>query len=161
MLSKYTEVILLGKVSDSFKEQLREKGYKLTVQRQAVLDVISEHEGEHMSSEEIYENVKKNYPDIGLATVYRTLILLNQLGLIYKIDFDDGRSRYELNRENEDHRHHHLICTECGSVKEVEEDLLEALENQIFDNKGFIVKNHKVQFYGICKKCGENMKSET
>jgi len=151
----------LGNISDSFKEQLREKGYKLTVQRQAVLDVISEHEGEHLSSEEIYENVKKNYPDIGLATVYRTLILLSQLGLIYKIDFDDGRSRYELNREKEDHRHHHLICTECGLVEEVEEDLLDSLEDQIFKNKGFIVKNHRVKFYGICKKCGESMKSET
>ncbi len=150
----------MKKVSDIFKEQLKEKGYKLTVQRQAVLDVISRHEGEHLSPEEIYENVKKDYPDIGLATVYRTLILLNKLGLIYKIDFDDGRSRYELNREREDHRHHHIICTECGSVEEVEEDLLESLENQILKNKGFIVKNHRVKFYGLCKNCREDMKTE-
>lgn len=150
----------MKKVSEIFKEQLKENGYKLTVQRQAVLDVISRHEGEHLSPEEIYEIVKKEYPDIGLATVYRTLILLNKLGIIYKIDFDDGRSRYELNREREDHRHHHIICTECGSVEEVEEDLLESLENQILKNKGFIVKNHRVKFYGLCKNCQENIRPE-
>lgn len=148
-------MILLRNDSNNFKEQLREKGYKLTVQRQAVLDIIREHEGEHLSTEEIFELVKKNNPDIGLATVYRTLLLLDELDLVYKLDLDDGCSRYELNRKGEDHRHHHLICTMCGSVEEVEEDLLESLENQILKSKGFIVKNHKVKFYGYCKKCRE------
>lgn len=143
--------------SDSFREQLREKGYKLTSQRQAVLDVLIEHEGEHLSTEEIYDYIKKGHPEIGLATVYRTLLLLDKMGLVYKLDLDDNCSRYELNRHNEDHRHHHLICTRCGLVAEVEDDLLEALEEQILLKNNFIVKDHGVKFYGYCKSCSEEM----
>ncbi|RCX15433.1 Fur family ferric uptake transcriptional regulator [Anaerobacterium chartisolvens] len=140
---------------EDFRNQLKEKGYKLTMQRQAVLNSIIEHEGEHLSTEEIYELVKKNHPEIGLATVYRTLLLLDRMELVYKLDLDDGCSRYELNKDNEDHRHHHLICTECGSVEEVQEDLLESLEEQILQKNGFIIKDHRVKFYGCCKKCIE------
>lgn len=137
-----------------FKEQLKEKGYKLTTQRQAVLNVIIEHEGEHLSTEEIYELVKQNHPEIGLATVYRTLLLLDRMEVVHKLDLDDGCSRYELNRKKEDHRHHHLICTQCGAVAEVEEDLLESLEDEILKKNGFIVKDHRVKFYGYCSNCG-------
>lgn len=145
-------------VSCDFKERLRENGYKLTNQRQAVLDAICEHDGEHLSTEEVFGIVKERYPDIGLATVYRTLMLFDSLEIVYKLDFDDGVSRYELNRGNEDHRHHHLICMDCASVSEVEEDLLENLEEQILQKNGFIVKNHRVKFYGYCKNCIEKQK---
>ena len=138
---------------ESFREQLRERGYKLTTQRQAILDVLQEHEGEHLTPEEIYELVKSRFPEIGLATVYRTLILLNSMELANRLDLEDGFSRYEINKNREDHRHHHLICTQCGSVDEVEEDLLESLEEQILKKNGFIVKDHRVKFYGFCKKC--------
>lgn len=146
--------------SIDLKKELRERGYKLTTQRQAVLDVITAHEGGHLSSEEIFELVKKEHPDIGLATVYRTLMLLNRMELIYKIDLDDGCSRYELNKNEEDHRHHHLICMKCGSVAEAEEDLLESLEEQILKKNKFLVKNHRVKFYGYCEKCLKEMEEE-
>ena len=136
-----------------FKQQLKESGYKLTSQRQAILDLLIEHEGEHLSSEDIFSMLKDKHPDIGLATVYRTLMLLDRLELVYKIDLDDGCSRYEFNRHVDEHRHHHLICTKCGSVSEVEGDLLESLEEQIYERKHFIVKDHRVKFYGICEKC--------
>lgn len=139
----------------SFKEQLKERGFKLTTQRQAVLDAIMKHEGQHLSCEEIYELVKEENPDIGLATVYRTLVLLDRMELVYKLDLDDGCSRYELNRHKEDHRHHHLICMKCGSVAEVEEDLLESLEEEIMKKNRFKVKDHRVKFYGFCGKCSE------
>lgn len=139
--------------STNFKEKLKERGLKMTAQRQAILDVIREHEGQHMSPEEIFELVRESCPEIGLATVYRTLLLLDSMELIYKLDFDDGCSRYELNRNKEDHRHHHLICMKCGSVAEVEGDLLESLEDQILQKNGFIVKDHRVKFYGYCRKC--------
>ncbi|MCX7923367.1 MAG: transcriptional repressor [Clostridia bacterium] len=145
--------------STSFKEILKEKGYKLTSQRQAVLDVITQHEGEHLSTEEIYELVKVNYPDIGLATVYRTLLLFDRMDLVYKMDLDDGCNRYELNNHKEDHRHHHLICTNCGSIQEVQEDLLDSLEEQIAKNNNFIVKDHKVKFYGYCGACAEKIEN--
>jgi Fur family ferric uptake transcriptional regulator len=138
---------------DYLREKFKEKGYKLTPQRKSVLDIILETEGKHLSAEEIYELVKQKYPDIGLATVYRTLLLFDSMELVYKLDLDDGCSRYELNTHKEDHRHHHLICTKCGSVAEVEEDLLESLEEQILKKNHFKVMDHRVKFYGYCKSC--------
>ena len=145
--------------TENFKKQLKEHGYKLTNQRQAVLRTIMKHEGEHLSPEEIYDLVKVDFPEIGVATIYRTLLLLERLEMVYKLDFDDGCSRYELNKNKEDHRHHHLICTKCGGVAEVEGDLLDSLEDQILKNDGFLVKDHRVKFYGYCKECMERENS--
>lgn len=140
----------------NLNDKLKESGYKITFQRKIILDVIALHADRHLSIEEIYDIVRQTNPEIGLATVYRTLLLFENMEIVQKIDFDDGLSRYELNRQNNDHRHHHLICTLCGSVFEVEEDLLESLEQQIFKKHGFNVKDHKVKFYGICKNCSGN-----
>lgn len=137
---------------DNFKENLKQKGYKLTTQRRAILDVIIENREKHLSSEEIYDLVKDKYPEIGLATVYRTLQLFEELGIIYKLNFDDGRSRYELYHD-EDHQHHHLICLKCGSVIEMEGDLLENLEEAIESTKDFEIVDHNVKFFGYCSKC--------
>ncbi|WP_058485226.1 Fur family transcriptional regulator [Defluviitalea phaphyphila] len=139
-----------------FKELLKEKGCKLTTQRRAVLDVLNEHSGEHLSTEEIYGYVKEKCPEIGLATVYRTVQLFEEIKIIDKLNFDDGCSRYELSSNEEDHHHHHLICEVCNKVMEVEEDLLEGLEEQIENKYNFKITNHKVKFYGICSKCMES-----
>lgn len=138
------------------KETLKGKGYKHTPQRKVILDVIEQQKGRHLSSEEIYDLVRKTHPEIGLATIYRTLLLFDNMGIVQKIDLDDGFSRYELNRHTSDHKHHHLICTVCGSVFEVEEDLLESLEQQILKEHGFVVKDHRVKLYGNCSKCSED-----
>lgn len=127
----------------------------MTTQRRAILDVIIENREKHLSSEEIYDLVKEKYPEIGLATVYRTLQLFDEMGIIYKLNFDDGRSRYEL-YHNEDHQHHHLICLKCGSVIEMEGDLLENLEEAIENTKNFQIIDHNVKFFGYCSKCKQN-----
>ncbi len=143
----------MDNVKIDLKSELKEKGYKVTSQRQAVLNVIIDNAGKHLSTEEIYDLVKAKNPEVGIATVYRTLSLLDSMNLVYKLDFDDGCSRYELNNRKEYHRHHHLICTKCGNVEEVEEDLLDSLEEQIKKKNGFRVQDHKVKFYGFCKEC--------
>jgi len=135
------------------RELVREKGYKLTPQRRATLDVILKNEGKHMSTEEVYLEVKKQCPEIGLATVYRTMLLLEEMQILQKHNFDDGRNRYELNHPDEDHNHHHLICKGCGRVMEVEEDLLESLESNIERKYQFKVVDHKVRFIGYCSDC--------
>jgi Fur family ferric uptake transcriptional regulator len=137
----------------SFKELLKKKGCKLTTQRRAVLDVLNEHRGEHLSTEEIYEKVKGKYPEIGLATVYRTVQLFEDMKIIDRLNFDDGCSRYELSSQGDDHHHHHLICDGCGKVLEVEEDLLDDLEKQIEQSYKFHITDHKVKFYGLCDEC--------
>lgn len=150
----------MNKLTAELEQKLKQSGYKLTVQRKTILDLLVEHEDEHLSTEELYELVREKYPQIGLATVYRTLLLFKKLGLIYKLDFDDGYSRYELSNLEDDHRHHHLICVQCGNVEEMREDLLDTLENQIFQKNGFLVHDHRVKFYGLCKKCRQGHQEE-
>lgn len=137
---------------NNLKDKIKEKGFKLTPQRRSVLNTIMENEGKHLSTEEIYDIVKKKCPEIGLATVYRTMQILDDIGLVYKHNFDDGRSRYEVT-SNEDHQHHHLVCIKCGNVLEVEEDLLDQLESQVEDKYSFSITNHNVKFFGYCSKC--------
>ncbi|SFH47476.1 Fur family transcriptional regulator, ferric uptake regulator [Tindallia magadiensis] len=135
------------------KVLLKEKGYKLTPQRRAVLNMIMDNPGKHLTTEEIYDLVKVQCPDIGLATVYRTLQILNEMDLILKINLDDGCSRYEYNIHQDDHEHHHLICTDCGRIVEVNEDLLDSIERQIEKDYDFSITDHKVKFFGLCSKC--------
>ncbi len=138
---------------DRMKEKLKKEGYKLTTQRRAILNVMLDNKDDHLSPEEIYDIVKKRYPEIGLATVYRTLQLFEQLDIIYKLNFDDGCSRYELNYDSGDHHHHHLICLECGKVIEVKLDLLENLEIEIEKEGKFKITDHNVKFFGYCSEC--------
>lgn len=138
------------------KELLRQSGYKFTGQRGAVLDVLLKYCGSHLSTDEVFNYVRERNPEIGIATVYRTLTILEKIGVVIKLDLDDGFSRYELARHNEDHRHHHLICNKCGCVAEVEDDLLESLEEQILLKNDFLVTDHRVKFYGLCRKCRES-----
>jgi Fur family ferric uptake transcriptional regulator len=107
-----------------------------------------------LSAEEIYNLVKKRAPDVGLATVYRTLELFLDFDVIHSIDFGDGRKRYEFGQgEGEKHHHHHLICTRCGKIQEVTEDLLEELEARVNQAYDFIITDHQLKFFGYCKKC--------
>ena len=135
------------------KEELKKKGYKLTPQRRAIVDTIVDNEGKHLTAEEIYDEVKKNCPEIGLATVYRTILLLEEIGVVSKLHLNDGCSRYELVHSDETHRHHHLICNICNDVIEVQDDLLEDIEESIEKEYKFKILDHALKFYGICKKC--------
>lgn len=142
---------------ETLKDKLKEKGYKLTPQRKAILDVVMANQGKHLSTEEIYDIVRKDCPDIGLATVYRTLLLLSDLEVLSKMNLDDGCVRYELNLHEDDHQHHHLICSHCGEIQEVVDDLLEELETRIEQEFDFQIKDHKLKFYGICSKCKKTL----
>lgn len=143
---------------EEVKKLLKEKGLKVTAQRLAVLEAVASRPEEHLAAEEIFTLVKASCPDIGLATVYRTIQLLNELNLIDRISFDDGFVRYEIgsapDREQR-HHHHHLICRKCGRVFSFQEDLLEELEAKIAATTGFAIVNHEVKLYGYCKECGE------
>jgi Fur family ferric uptake transcriptional regulator len=145
---------------DELSQLLREKGYKITSQRKIVLDVVMEHDGEHLSSQEIYELVKKRCPEVGMATVYRTLPVLEELGYVYAVDLEDGCTRYELHKQGQMHRHHHLLCENCGKITEVEDDLLDEIEDKIYAKYGFTIKDHKVKFYGTCKECTSRQTAE-
>ncbi|KEO82386.1 Fur family transcriptional regulator [Tumebacillus flagellatus] len=137
---------------DQIKKQLHAENFKLTPQREATLRVLLENEEAHLSAEEIFMLVKQKAPDIGLATVYRTLDLLCELKIIEKLNFGDGVARYEFRSEDHPHHHHHLICLKCGSLFEIE-DLLDDLEERVERDHKFKIVDHRVSFLGYCSSC--------
>ena len=142
---------------EEFSRLLRKNGLKVTEECIHVLSAIASCPGKHLTTEEIYEIVKADFPEIGLATVYRTIQLLSDLHLVDKVNFDDGFVRYEIGNvdtKETKHRHHHLICQKCGKVISFQDDLLEGLEKKIFETTGFKVLDHEVKLYGICVECG-------
>lgn len=145
---------------NALKEDLKKKGYKLTPQRRSIVDTIIENEGQHLTAEEIYDKVKKSCPEIGLATVYRTILLLEELGIISRLDLNDGCSRYEIIHSDETHRHHHLVCNICHKVSEVQDDLLEELEVSIEKQYKFKILDHSVKFFGVCDECQKKLNDE-
>ncbi|AFU14806.1 ferric uptake regulation protein [Bacillus thuringiensis MC28] len=145
---------------ERIKKQLHAASYKLTPQREATVRVLLENEEDHLSAEDVYLLVKEKSPEIGLATVYRTLELLSELKVVDKINFGDGVSRYDLRQEGAQRFHHHLICIQCGAVQEIQEDLLGEVERKVERDWSFKVKDHRLTFHGICKNCQENETDE-
>ena len=144
------------KVQELLKAKLKEKGLKVTHQRLLVLSVLAENSGRHMTAEDIYELVSENYPEIGLATVYRALQLLWDMQLVDRINLDDGCVRYDIGHLLEGemkHNQHHLICRTCKKVIPFGDDLLDELESHIEEATGFHVLDHELKFYGQCKEC--------
>jgi Fur family ferric uptake transcriptional regulator len=141
------------------QRKFRGCGYRITVPRQAILDVLS-NTTEHLSAEEIYLKVHKIHPSIGLTTVYRTLELLIKTGIVFKFDFGDGRARYELSENPKGiGHHHHLVCTGCSRIIDYtdfineEIELLKRTEKELSKKYKFKITNHMIQFYGLCEKC--------
>lgn len=141
---------------ETINQQLKGKNYKLTSQREATVRVLLENEKDHLSAEDVYVLVKQKFPEIGLATVYRTLDLLAELQIVEKMNFGDGVARFDLRVEGHEHMHHHLICTLCGSVEEIREDWLLALEKRLEHEFGFKVSDHRLDFYGTYQNCEKN-----
>lgn len=133
-----------------FHEFAARKGLKSTRQRDIILDgFLSTHD--HMSIEDLYLSLRAKFPSIGYATVYRTLKLFAESGIAREIQFGDGQTRYEQAAEGE--HHDHLVCTRCGRVQEFSNELIEKLQNEIAQDHGYLVQNHKLELYGICPAC--------
>ncbi len=134
-------------------QKLLQGGHKLTPQRWAILNVFYQSPGHHLAAEEVRESLRRLYPKehFGLATVYRTVELYTDLGILRRLEFGDGRSRYELAATSSPH--YHLVCTRCGQVEEVSDRLLQSLEETLLKDKGFQVLEYTVQFRGLCSSC--------
>lgn len=139
--------------------RFRGRGYRITIAREAILDLLNR-TSDHLSAEDVYLEVHKVHPNVGLTTIYRTLELLVRLGLVFKFDFGDGRARYELAETPKGMRHHHhLVCTQCGRVIDYtdfiddEIELLSRTEQGLAKKFDFAITNHLIQFYGLCNEC--------
>ena len=126
------------------------KGLRHTDQRDIILDTFLGMEG-HFSAEEIYRIVSEKNPEIGYATVYRTIKLLCDAGIARGIYFDDGRTRYE---HKYGHGHHdHLVCIRCGKVIEIFDPKIEEAQERLAKEKGFVLIRHQLNIFGVCKEC--------
>jgi len=130
--------------------RLRQQARKITGPRQAILNVLRK-QAHPMSSREVFAALTKG--DCDLATVYRSIRLLEDMGMVKRFDFGDGTARFELLREGDDGHHHHLVCTRCTGIVEVEECFIHDLEERIATHNGFKAVTHKLEFFGICPAC--------
>ena len=156
-LKEALEHIITPKMND---KQLMECIIQVSLELTTEMEPKWQYVSARLYTLKLYDEVKKICPDIGLATVYRTVLLLEEIGIIFKLDLNDGCSRYELVHSEEVHRHHHLVCNECKAVFEVQDDLLDELEDRIENTYGFKILDHSVKFFGICSKCCEKQKGE-
>ncbi|MHB8927594.1 MAG: Fur family transcriptional regulator [Bacillota bacterium] len=140
---------LLGLV----RERMKKRSLRLTPQRVAVLEVLLQDSPGHLGADEIHARLRDTHPEVGLATVYRTLDMLESIRVVHKTDFGEGRSQFELNPRDEGHYHHHLICLDCGRIIEFQDDLLNQLEEEIARKAGFQVVDHTLRVYGYCRAC--------
>lgn len=129
--------------------KLTDRGYRLTPQRMMVVAAVEDAD-DHISAEEIYEQVIKRYPQMNISTVYRTLELMKAEGLVTETDMGDGRVRYHCMGKG---HHHHLICQKCGRIIDVEEEVVNPLWADIKRKYGFKVGMKHMALFGICKQC--------
>ena len=132
------------------QEFISGKRLKNTKQRDLIATIALRAEG-HIGVEDIFRTARKKDPKVGFSTVYRTMKLLKECGLVLERHVGDGVTRYEPVREGE--HHDHLICTSCGDIVEFEDDAIEERQDAIAQRYGFVVQSHKHEIYGLCPKC--------
>jgi len=134
---------------DKMLETLKERDFRITPQRIAVLRVLALSDG-HPSVEQIYEEVKKDFPTTSLATVYKTVTLLKELNEVLELGFPEGSNRYDGTKP---YPHPHLICTLCKKVIDPDLESLDGLTKELTSETGFKITSHRLDFFGICPDC--------
>ena len=127
-------------------DRLEDTGYRLTAPRRAVLDAIA-----RTNRPFTIEELNDRLPNIGRATVFRTIKLLQELDIVCRVPLEDGGIRYERSRSG--HHHHHLICSECGSVTEFSDPTLDEAIEQNAEAASFELDSHSTELYGCCDRC--------
>ncbi|MDD5359205.1 MAG: Fur family transcriptional regulator [Sulfurovaceae bacterium] len=136
---------------EKFKSIIKENGLKYTKQRELILKFLYEH-NEHFTPEELNGKLKKIYPDenIGIATIYRTLTLLEDSGIVTSISFGTQGKKYEFGLKK---HHDHLVCIKCGKIIEFYDETIEKKQLEIAKNFEFEMTDHTMKIIGICKSC--------
>ena len=139
-------------MSDTIEQKCLSKGVKLTEQRKIIAKVISESKeaygkSDHPDVDELYNRVSKIDPKISIATVYRTVKLFEEAGILVKHDFKAGKARYEINDD-----HNHLIDIKSGEIIEFVDEEIEKLQKKVAEKYGYTLVDHKLELYGVKKK---------
>jgi len=135
----------------SIVDKLSELGYRLTPQRVMILSAI-ENSDNHISAEEIYAQIVAKFPQVNISTVYRTLELLKQLGLVTETDLGGGRVRYHPADKG---HHHHLVCQECGAIIDLDESMISSLKGALLREYQFIADLRHLAIFGRCVNCSK------
>ena len=130
-------------------EKLQGLDFRITHQRLAVIRVLAASD-DHPSAEQIFEKVRARFPTTSLATVYKTIALLKDVGEVLELGFPDGSNRYDGNKP---YPHPHIVCSGCGKIVDPEVVGLDELENQIVRKTGFKILHHRLDFFGLCEEC--------
>lgn len=125
-------------------QKLRHAGLKITPQRMAILEIL-EGNTSHPSANMLYGDVKKKFPMISFATVYKTLKVLEEVGEIQGLTIADNKVNFDPNTE----LHHHFLCSQCGRII----DVAPGVDSQLCDLEGHVVEKYQIYYYGICLKC--------
>lgn len=139
---------------DHARTRLQDSGHRLGGARAAVIDALSESEC-CVSASEVQESVRAGGDDVGLASVYRALELLEGLGLVRRVDLGDGNARFEAAGPAADEHHHHMVCGRCGRVLTFRDEALERTLHEAAERLGFAAADHEVVFHGTCAGCRE------
>lgn len=130
-------------------DKLRERGCRITPQRLALLRLLVESE-EHLSALQLYERLREQYPTLSLATVYKTLALLKEMGEVLELGFSGDETRYDGQSPQP---HPHLICMRCHKIMDPDVPVFDTLAQEIEASSGFRIVNHRLDFFGICPEC--------
>lgn len=153
-LTDFTErTVEYTKLLSDFKQLLKINSLKFTIQREVILEMLYNSD-EHLTPEGLHHLIQQKHPDLntGIATVYRTLSLLEESDMVTSLSFGAQGKKYELGAK--DH-HDHLICTKCGNITEFVDEQIEERQQKIAQELGFTMQEHSMQIYGICKNCQE------
>ena len=134
--------------NEELAKRLARRGLRLTAQRRVVLDAVTEAKG-HPAAHEIYERARRVLPQISLGTVYRTLAVLRDAGIIDELHLNETQGRYEERGEP----HHHVVCTGCGRIEDLDAKVFRGLTSRAQMATGFHIEDHRLEFYGRCPDC--------
>jgi Fur family peroxide stress response transcriptional regulator len=144
-------VSAMGEIQDRTKlilDKLREKGHRITPQRIAIVRILVESRG-HPSVEDIFAKVKGNFPTTSLATVYKTITVIKELGEVLELEFS-GHNRYDGNKP---YPHPHLMCVKCKRIVDPDLSTLAHLTQELVSDTEYKILSHRLDFYGICPMC--------
>jgi Fur family ferric uptake transcriptional regulator len=131
-------------------QDLKTAGLKVTLPRLKILEILEKAEKHHMSADDIYRALILQNEEVGVATIYRVLTQFEEVGMINKLNFDNGQSVYELS--NAEH-HDHLLCVKCGKIDEFNDAVIEQHQFDIAAKYGYQLTDHCLYLYGLCQKC--------
>jgi Fur family ferric uptake transcriptional regulator len=129
---------------------LKKAGLKVTLPRMKILELLERSEVRHQSAEDIYQALRDEGEEIGLATVYRVLTQFEAAGLVERHHFESGQAVFELSEKG---HHDHIVCVACGKVEEFYDEMIEDRQREVASQKGYEVTEHSLTLYGKCPDC--------